>query len=131
MKNSSILLFTFLGWLIIPQALALEDNQTPKKGVTPKTSNTKKPKSNMDWGDWDQKFKPQQRYGVGIKGELQSAISEMDKSNLINDSGGVKVSPTSQSNKKEKAALNIKKMKAELKALEKKVEHEIDDDNDY
>lgn len=107
--------------------------QTTEKKPTNKAVN-KQPKQNkdkqLDWGDWDQKFKPQQRYGVGIKGKLQSAISTMDKSNLLQDATGVKVTDAKAVKNKTNSALDIKKMKQELKALEKKVEHEIDNDID-
>lgn len=84
----------------------------------------------IDWGDWDKKFQPQQRYGVGIKGKLQNAISELDKSNLLNDTSGVLSTPKDgiENNNKRK---DIKKMKQELKALEEKVKQEIESDEDY
>ena len=84
----------------------------------------------IDWGDWDQKYKPQHRYRVGVKGKLQDAISELDKSNLLDDTSGVtKTKPLQgQSSKKSK---DIKKMKEELRALERKVIQEIESDGDY
>lgn len=130
MKNSRIFLLLLV--VFSCSIAAQEPTKPPEKGAS--TVNTASKKANtLDWGDWNKKFKPQQRYGVGIKGKLQSAISEMDKSNLISDSTGVKVSPSQSQikTKKENSAINIKKMKAELKALEKKVEQEINNDIDY
>lgn len=131
MKISSVpllLLIVFSGLVA-----AQEPVTAPNKDVSTKQKSASSKANTLDWGDWNKKFKPQQRYGVGIKGELQSAISTMDKSNLINDSSGVKVSPSQPAvkTKKEASAINIKKMKAELKALEKKVEQEINNDIDY
>ncbi|MDE3273541.1 hypothetical protein [Pseudoalteromonas sp. G4] len=84
----------------------------------------------IDWGDWDKKLQPQERYGVGIKGQLQNAISELDKSNLLKDSSGV--SNTSQvSDNKNIKRKDIKKMKQELRALEEKVKQEIENNEDY
>ena len=127
-----LLLVVFSGSIVTAQ----EPTTPPQKNKTNEQKPTpvgKKQSSTLDWGDWDKKFEPQQRYGVGIKGKLQSAISEMDKSNLISDSSGVKVSQSQSKikTKKENSAINIKKMKAELKALEKKVEQEINNDIDY
>ena len=127
-RISLLLVIVFSGFVS-----AQEPTTPPPKDKKPEQTVASGKSNTLDWGDWNKKFKPQQRYGVGIKGELQSAISTMDKSNLISDSSGVKVS-TSQSKiktKKDNSAINIKKMKAELKALEKKVEQEINNDIDY
>ena len=129
MKNSRSFLLLLV---IFSSFVAAQEPITPPKESTNTGQKSGASKSNkLDWGDWNKEFKPQQRYGVGIKGDLQSAISEMDKSNLISDSSGVKVSSSLQKTKKENSAINIKKMKAELKALEKKVEQEINNDIDY
>lgn len=108
---------------------ANEPAKTSSQNKNNKQEKVAKKETKLDWGDWNKKYKPQQRYGVGIKGKLQSAISQMDKSNLINNSSGVSVSPAK--NKTKKSSVNIKKMKAEIKALEKKVEQEINHDIDY
>lgn len=129
MKMNRLLTLIFL--LVLPPAMADTGKTQPEKKPPKQVENkAEKNQEQLDWGDWEQKFKPQQRYGVGIKGKVQNAINAMDKSNLINDSNGVQTSPASKQKKSNKT-LNIKKMKAELKALEKKVEQEIDDDIDY
>lgn len=131
MKIRILTILLLLSCLLINSAFAKNSEPPPKQAKQkPPTEKPAQKKPELDWGDWEQKFKPQQRYGVGIKGKLQSAISELDKSNLLNDSNGVQVTPADKSQKPTKT-LDIKKMKAELKALEKKVEQEIDDDIDY
>ena len=132
MKLINMLIIAFV-LLLQPSLAAANTEKTPatkKEDKQHKEEKTRQNKSELDWGDWQHKFKPQQRYGVGIKGKLQNAINTLDKSNLINDSNGVQVSPTNKQHKPKKV-LDIKKMKAELKALEKKDEQEIDDDIDY
>lgn len=102
------------------------ENSPSNKALKPQSDS----KNAIDWGDWDKKFQPQQRYGVGIKGKLQNAISELDKSNLLNDTSGVSSTPKTPTDKNKKRK-DIKKMKQELKALEEKVKQEIESDEDY
>ena len=104
-------------------------SNVPSDAEKPSEKTLKTSKKQIDWGDWNKKFKPQQRYGVGIKGRLQDAISELDKSNLLDDASGVK--PTKSKKKIIKHTKNIKKMKQELRALEEKVKQEIEGDEDY
>lgn len=108
--------------------------QTDTKKTTPPPPKNKalkdENKQAIDWGDWDKKLQPQQRYGVGIKGQLQNAISELDKSNLLKDSSGVSNTSEVSDNKKIKRK-DIKKMKQELRALEEKVKQEIENNEDY
>ena len=114
--------------------LYLLRNRLKKSRKIHRVTKALKPRSDsknaIDWGDWDKKFQPQQRYGVGIKGKLQNAISELDKSNLLNDTSGVSSTPKTPTDKNKKRK-DIKKMKQELKALEEKVKQEIESDEDY
>ncbi|WP_372769474.1 hypothetical protein [Pseudoalteromonas sp.] len=107
------------------------DMSKPKTSPVDKVAKDEKiNKNTIDWGDWDKKFQPQQRYGVGIKGQLQNAISELDKSNLLNDTSGVPNTSQLSVDKKMKRK-DIKKMKQELRALEEKVKQEIENNEDY
>ena len=119
-----------LFWLTDVEAQSSDTNTTKSAPINKALKGQKTNKSNIDWGGWDKKFQPQQRYGVGIKGQLQNAISELDKSNLLNDSSGVSNTSQSTQNKNAKRK-DIKKMKQELRALEEKVKQEIEDNEDY
>lgn len=116
-------------FVMLPTLANTKTEKAPELKHQMKKIPSKTEQDELDWGDWQHKFKPQKRYEVGIKKKLQNAINALDKSNLTNDSDGVQVSPTNRPNKPKKV-LDIKKMKAELKALEKKVEQEIEDDID-
>ena len=126
------LLFCIVCLFCLTDAVAQSSdaNTTKLAPINKALKDQKTNKSNIDWGDWDKKFQPQQRYGVGIKGQLQNAISELDKSNLLNDSSGVSNTSQSAQNKNAKRK-DIKKMKQELRALEEKVKQEIEHNEDY
>lgn len=124
-------LFYIICFLVVTNVLAQQADRQKTMPPPPKNKALKEEnKQAIDWGDWDKKLQPQERYGVGIKGQLQNAISELDKSNLLKDSSGV--SNTSQvSDNKNIKRKDIKKMKQELRALEEKVKQEIENNEDY
>lgn len=85
----------------------------------------------IDWGDWA--LSPTPEYGVGIRGELEAQISRMDQSNLLENAEGVSTTSKGSNNKDSEtlAMKDLKKMMAELQAMEAQVNKEIEDDTEF
>ena len=85
----------------------------------------------IDWGDWA--LAPNTQYGVGIQGEIEAEINLLDQSNLLENATGVATTPKDSNNQQGKklTTKDLKKMMAELEAMEAKVKKEIEDDTEF
>lgn len=73
------------------------------------------------------------KYGVGIQGYIENKLNQLDKSNLLDNTNGVLAK---KNNKKKvidkmKKPKNIKKMMAELKAMEADLKQELSHESEF
>ncbi|WP_338290758.1 hypothetical protein [Planctobacterium marinum] len=107
------------------------DNAANKSPAPPVSKQASGQNQNIDWGEWA--LSPLPEYGVGIRGELEAQINQMDQSNLLDNANGVITTPQDKS-KSDGTTLSmqdLKKMMAELEAMEAKVKEEIEDDTEF
>jgi hypothetical protein len=112
---------------LVPSASATQDVTKVKTQML----DEKKEKTTdniVEWGSWGNT-----EYGVGVRGKLEEELNKLDRSNLLEDPSGVS-SLDSKSSIKNKKNLsqpkNIKKMMEQLKAMEKKLRRELDNDSE-
>ena len=134
----SLLLITTCYWLcLLPAALANTPIPEPQASNQSKptqqaqVAETQSSEPEIDWGMWAEA--PQKQYGVGIQGDIENQINLLDKSNLLDNATGVEVKtkavdPQPQKAKKTK---NLQQMMAELKAMEAKLEKEIENETEF
>ncbi|PAJ75317.1 hypothetical protein CJF42_05590 [Pseudoalteromonas sp. NBT06-2] len=95
---------------------------------------SKKKKDSVDqWSDWNNSPLVYPKYGVGIQGYIENKLNQLDKSNLLDNTNGVLAK---KNNKKKvidkmKKPKNIKKMMAELKAMEADLKQELSHESEF
>lgn len=106
-----------------------EDNSQVEHSTAEKVNTEDSKNTDIDWGDWN--LKPSSQFGVGIQGNIEAEINLLDKSSLIENATGVatKNTPANLANKTK--SKDLKKMMAELEAMEAKVKKEIEDDTEF
>lgn len=114
-----------------------ESGNTTQKSEASKSSDSSDSTDadeSIDWGDWDTELAPAQTqtgFGVGIQGKIESELSRIDKSNLLQNASGVATTKNSNDTGISKKPRDLKKTMAELEALEAKVKKEIEDDSEF
>jgi len=83
------------------------------------------------WSDWDSPVLTKPKYGVGIQGEIESKLNQLDKSNLLDKANGVLVKKNNKAVDKMKKPKNIKQMMAELKAMEAELKQELSHESEF
>ncbi|MBE1300293.1 MAG: hypothetical protein GJ680_10365 [Alteromonadaceae bacterium] len=114
----------------VPKLKAKSEDNTQVEHSSAETVNAEDSKNTgIDWGDWN--LKPSSQFGVGIQGNIEAEINLLDKSSLIENATGVatKNTPANLANKTK--SKDLKKMMAELEAMEAKVKKEIEDDTEF
>lgn len=107
---------------------SVKNNQTQQTNAQ-QDNITNSKNADIDWGDWN--LKPTSQFGVGVQGNIEAEINLLDKSSLIENATGVatKNTPANLANKTK--SKDLKKMMAELEAMEAKVKKEIEDDTEF
>ncbi|SFD58642.1 hypothetical protein [Pseudoalteromonas denitrificans] len=106
-----------------------EDKSNPKKAASSLVSK----KRVSEWDDWNKKMPTQPKYGVGIQGDIEQKLNQLDKSNLLNDVNGVLVKKNKEKiiTSKIPKPKNIKQMMAELEAMEAEVKQELSNESEF
>lgn len=87
-------------------------------------------KAAIDWGEWDTTPTSNPQYGVGIKGKTEWLINQLDKSDLVTNADGVTTQKRDHKQQQTQPK-NISEMMAELRAMEKKLKKEVEDDTEF
>ncbi len=116
-----------------PKAKKPEKNGI-KTDIEPSTAGKDAPAEDgkaIDWGGWN--LKSSAKFGVGIQGDIEAQINLLDQSNLLDDATGVATRKKAENLAQDKQTKvpDLKKMMAELEAMEAKVKKEIDDDSEF
>lgn len=111
-------------------------NAQPQKEGTKnkaKIEISKKKKDSVDqWSDWNSPTLAKPKYGVGIQGDIESKLNQLDKSNLLDNTNGVLVKKNNnKAVDKMKKPKNIKQMMAELKAMEAELKQELSHESEF
>lgn len=101
-----------------------DQDQPAQKPIDSKDEKTAE--DEIDWGAWSTT-----NYGVGIQGKIEAELNALDQSNLIDEADGVAVEKITDNHNTDPAKRDLKKMMAELEAMEEKVSQEIEDDKEF
>jgi len=105
----------------------------PLLSEVPKKDSADKEIDAIEWGEWNKKTDSPPKYGVGIVGTIESELSQLDKSDLLNNATGV--ATTKLNNQKDTKQLtkakDIKNMMKELEAIEAELKKELSDDTEF
>ena len=130
--NHLILIFLLL--VLTTTYASAQTNKVKKTEdlISPPTKSQYRKKLEIEWGDWNQ-INTSTKYGVGIKGVIESELSQLDKSSLLNNATGVAVStvPIRSQLRKPSKPKDIKKMIEELELLEAELTKELNDDTEF
>jgi hypothetical protein len=104
-----------------------------KTKVETTDTNIKLDKDDTEWGDWGLKTPKNTNYGIGIRGLIEAELSLLDKSNLVDNAGGVaaKKKQLNVPPKVIKKTKDIKRMMKELEIMEAEVKQEINDETEF
>jgi hypothetical protein len=120
----SLLVFIIL---FSSHTLACDSKDKKSTNCAPEAIDKKKNKT-VEWGDWGNS-----KYGVGVRGTLEKELNELDKSNLLRDASGV--APLAKIKKEQGQpkvrTKDIRKMMEQIKAMEKKLKRELDNDSEF
>ena len=106
--------------------------QKPLNKDKPQLIKSKNKKDDVNqWSDWDSPVLTKPKYGVGIQGEIESKLNQLDKSNLLDKANGVLVKKNNKAVDKMKKPKNIKQMMAELKAMEAELKQELSHESEF
>ncbi len=127
---NSILKLVLLFFTIVYAMPSFADT-TPETPEQTATKEVKEKKLAVDqWDDWNNK-PSSPKYGVGIQGNLESQLNQLDKSSLLDKANGVTAKKSTKKNNNKMKPKNIKQMMAELKAMEAEVKQELNNETEF
>lgn len=107
--------------------------ESPEKRTVSSVEKKQVDKESIEWGEWGVAAKKKNPYGVGIQGSIESQLSQLDKSNLLDNADGVasKKTNTEKKHVTQKKTRDIKRMMRELEIMEAEVKKEINDETEF
>jgi len=120
--------------LLLYPSLASANEQTKIGKAKQQIETTKNKKDSVDqWSDWNSPSLVKPKYGVGIQGDIENKLNQLDKSNLLENTNGVVVKKNNNKKAVDKMRKpkNIKQMMAELKAMEAELKQELSHESEF
>lgn len=126
-------IFTVFLLLLYP-SLTSANEQTKIGKAKQQIETPKNKKDSVDqWSDWNNPSLVKPKYGVGIQGDIENKLNQLDKSNLLENTNGVIVKKNNNKKAVDKMRKpkNIKQMMAELKAMEAELKQELSHESEF
>lgn len=129
MRTLSLQLKACIGGVLLLANCCVFAQSEDKKVSDPLADKKNQTQQNIEWGAWDAEKDSASRYGVGIQGEIEEELSRLDRSNLLDNAEGVEVQNKNKSHASKPR--DIKKLMAELEAMEAEIKQEINDESEF
>jgi len=120
--------------LLFSSSLVNANPQIKEQKTKQQIEKSKNNKDSVDqWSDWNSPTLVKPKYGVGIQGDIENKLNQLDKSNLLENTNGVLVKKNNNKKVIDKMnkPKNIKQMMAELKAMEAELKQELSHESEF